>query len=81
MHGRPVEAQQLRDLGVGFVQVTADDFEPLAGQGMLPRGVRVGLHRPACINHIFCRKLKNFSTARFAAPMAGRALLVFFCGK
>jgi hypothetical protein len=53
MHGRPVETQHPRDLGVGFVQVTADDFEPLTGQGMLPLGVRVDLHRPAFINAFF----------------------------
>jgi hypothetical protein len=42
-----VETHHPRDLGVGFVQVPADDFEPLPGQGMLPLGVLVGFHRLA----------------------------------
>ena len=40
MHGRPVDAQHPRDLGVGFVQIPADDFEPLTGQGALLLGKR-----------------------------------------
>jgi hypothetical protein len=66
MHSRPSDSQHPRDLGVGFVQVPADDFEPLTGQGMLPLGVRVGLHRPAVIKRIFCREFKHYSIARFA---------------
>jgi hypothetical protein len=47
MHRRPTDSQHPRDLGVGFVQVPADDFEPLNGQGALPLESRFGLHRPA----------------------------------
>ena len=70
MHSRPADSQHPRDLGVGFVQVPADDFEPLTGQGMLPLGVRVGLHRPAIINRFFCREFKHYSIARFAVSVA-----------
>jgi hypothetical protein len=70
MHSRPADSQHPRDLGVGFVQVPADDFEPLTGQGMLPLGVRVGLHRPAVIKRIFCREFKHYSIARFAVSVA-----------
>ena len=59
MHRRPSDSQHPRDLGVGFVQVPADDFEPLNGQGALPLESRFGLHRPADINRIFCWKLKH----------------------
>jgi hypothetical protein len=53
MDRRPADSQHPPDLGVGLVQVPADDFEPLTGQGALPLGVRVGLHRPADINRNF----------------------------
>lgn len=68
MHRRPVDAQQLRDLVVGFVQVTADDFEPLTGPGMLPLGFRVVLHRPAFIKRIFAGNSRIIQTQRSAAP-------------
>jgi len=45
MHRRPADAQYPRDFGVGFVQVPADDFEPLNGQGALPLESRFGLHK------------------------------------
>jgi hypothetical protein len=70
MHSRPADPQHPPDLGVGFVQVPADDFEPLTGPGMLPLGVRVGLHRPAVIYRIFCREIKHYSIARFAVSVA-----------
>jgi hypothetical protein len=70
MHSRPADAQHPPDFGVGFVQIPADDFEPLTGQGMLPFGVRVGLHRPADINHNFCREIKHYSIAWFAVSVA-----------
>jgi hypothetical protein len=53
MHSLPADSQHPPDFGVGFVQVPADDFEPLTGRGMLPLGVRVGLHRTAIINAFF----------------------------
>ena len=59
MHSRPTDSQHPRDLGVGFVQIPADDFEPLTGQGTLPLGVRFGLHRPAVIYRIVCREFKH----------------------
>ena len=59
MHRRPADSQHPRDLGVGFVQIPADDFEPLKGQGALPLGFRVGLHGPAIIYRIFCRGFKH----------------------
>jgi hypothetical protein len=59
MHRRPSDSQHPRDLGVGFVQVPADDFEPLNGQGALPLESWFGLHRPADINRTFCWKLKH----------------------
>jgi hypothetical protein len=60
MHRRPTDSQHPRDLGVGFVQVPADKFEPLNGQGALPLESRFGLHRPADINRIFWWKLKHY---------------------
>jgi hypothetical protein len=62
MHGRPVETQHSRDLGVGFVQVPADDVEPLTGQGPLPLGVQVVLHRPAFINRFFAGNSRIIQT-------------------
>jgi hypothetical protein len=60
MHRLPADSQQPRDLGVGFVQVPADDFEPLKGQGM-SLGIRIGLHKSAVIYRICCREFKLYS--------------------
>jgi len=53
MHRRPADSQHPPDFGVGFVQVPADEFEPLNGQGTLPLQSRFGLHRPAVIYALF----------------------------
>jgi hypothetical protein len=50
MDSRPADSQHPPNLGVGFVQVPADDFEPFNGQGTLPLESRFGLHSPADIN-------------------------------
>jgi hypothetical protein len=65
MHRRPSDSQHPRNLGVGFVQIPADDFEPLNGQGALPLESRFDLHRPAVMYRIYCRKFKHYSIARF----------------
>jgi len=65
MHRRPAHSQHPRDLGVGFVQVPADDFEPFNGQGTLPLESRFGLHRSADINRLFCREFKHNFVARW----------------
>jgi hypothetical protein len=63
MHRRPAHSQHPRDLGVGFVQVPADDIKPLNGQGALPLESRFGSHRPAVIYRNFCREFKHYSIA------------------
>ena len=63
MHCRPAHSQNPRDFGVGFVQIPADDFEPMKGQGAFPLEFRFGLHRPAIIYRIFCREFKHYSIA------------------
>jgi hypothetical protein len=70
MHRCPSDSQHPRDLGVGFVQVPADDFEPLTGQGALPLGVRVLVHKPAIIYRLFRREFKHYSITRFAVSVA-----------
>ena len=63
MHRRPADSQHPRNLVVGFVQVLADDFEPLTGQGKCPLVVRFGWHKTAVIYRIFCREFKLYSIA------------------
>ncbi len=63
MHRRPSDTQHQRNLGVGFVQIPADDFEPFNSQGTLPLESRFGLHRPADIYRIVCREFKHNSIA------------------
>ncbi len=70
MHSRPADSQHPPNLGVGFVQVPADDFEPRNCRGPLPLESRVGLHRPADIYRIFCREFKHYFIARFAVSVA-----------
>lgn len=70
MHRRAADSQHPPDFGVGFVQVLADDFEPLPGQGTLPLGFRFGVHKVTVINRNFCREFKHNFIARCAVSVA-----------
>jgi hypothetical protein len=68
MHRRAPYSQHPCNFGVRFVQISADDFEPLTGQGTLPFGIWFGFHKPNIISLIFAILTVNSSIILLYAP-------------